>query len=58
MAVPGALPVGLTDEFSQDASRQALWLAFLNKNELIPEPLPAVIGRLRAGLTSVLTTAS
>jgi predicted nucleotidyltransferase component of viral defense system len=58
MAVPGALPVGLTDEFSQDASRQALWLAFLNKNELIPEPLPAVVGRLRAGLTSVLTTAS
>jgi predicted nucleotidyltransferase component of viral defense system len=58
MAVPGALPVGLTDEFAQDASRQALWLAFLNKNELIPEPLPAVVGRLRAGLTSVLTTAS
>ncbi len=58
MAVSGALPVGLTDEFSQDASRQALWLAFLNKNELIPEPLPAVVGRLRAGLTSVLTTAS
>ena len=58
MAVPGALPVGLTDEFSQDASRQALWLAFLKKNELVPEPLPAVIGRLREGLTSVLTTAS
>jgi predicted nucleotidyltransferase component of viral defense system len=58
MTVSGALPVGLTDEFSQDASRQALWLAFLNKNELIPEPLPAVVGRLRAGLTSVLTTAS
>jgi predicted nucleotidyltransferase component of viral defense system len=58
MTVSGALPVGLTDEFSQDASRQALWLAFLNKNELVPEPLPAVIGRLRAGLTSVLTTAS
>jgi hypothetical protein len=56
MAVPGVLPVGLTDEFSQDASRQALWLAFLRKNELMPEPLPAVIGRLRAGLTSVLNT--
>jgi Nucleotidyl transferase AbiEii toxin, Type IV TA system len=58
MAVPGALPVGLTDEFSHDASRQALWLAFLKKNELVPEPLPAVISRLRAELTSVLNTIS
>jgi hypothetical protein len=58
MAVPGALPVGLSDEFSQDASRQALWLAFLKKNELVPEPLPAVIGRLREGLTSVLNSTS
>jgi hypothetical protein len=56
MAVPGVLPVGLSDEFSQDASRQALWLAFLKKNELMPEPLPAVVGRLRAGLTLVLNT--
>jgi predicted nucleotidyltransferase component of viral defense system len=58
MAVPGVLPVGLTDEFSQDASRQALWLAFLKKNELIPEPLPAVVARLRAGLAPVLNLIS
>jgi predicted nucleotidyltransferase component of viral defense system len=56
MAVPEALPVGLTDEFSQDASRQALRLAFLKKNQLVPEPLPAVVGRLRAALTPTFST--
>jgi hypothetical protein len=54
MAVPEALPVGLTDEFAQDASRQALWLAFLKKNELVPQPLPAIVGSLRVALAPAL----
>lgn len=58
MAVPdalrGGMPVGLTDEFAQDASRQALWLAFLKKNELPPEPLPAIVGRLSEALAPAL----
>lgn len=41
MAVPDAVPIGLTDEFARDSLRQSLWLAFLKKNELPPEPLPA-----------------
>ena len=56
MAVPDALPVGLTDEFANDASRQSLWLAFLRKNELTPEPLTEVVGRLGVALASVLMT--
>ncbi|MDT7517023.1 nucleotidyl transferase AbiEii/AbiGii toxin family protein [Rhodoferax mekongensis] len=60
MAAPGALRggmfVGLTDEFAQDVSRQALWLAFLKKNELPPEPLPAIVGRLSVGLAPALNT--
>ena len=56
MAVPDALPVGLTDEFAYDASRQALWLAFLKKNELPPEPLPAIVGRLSVALAPALNT--
>ena len=56
MAVPDALPVGLTDEFAHDASRQALWLAFLKKNELPPEPLPAIVGRLSVALAPALNT--
>lgn len=54
MAVPDALPIGLTDEFAHDSSRQALWLAFLKKNELRPEPLSATVDRLRAALAPAL----
>ena len=34
MNVPGVMPVGLTAEFADDSTRQALWKAFLQKNEL------------------------
>jgi hypothetical protein len=54
MAAPVALPVGLTEEFGNDVSRQALWLAFLKKNELPSEPLPAIVGRLRVAFSGVL----
>jgi hypothetical protein len=33
-ALPTALPIGLSDEFANDQSRQALWAAFLKKNAL------------------------
>jgi hypothetical protein len=58
MAVPNALPIGLSDEFAQDSSRQALWRAFLMKNELPPEPLSATVDRLRAALTPTLNQAA
>lgn len=58
MAVPTRLPVGLTDEFAHDASRQALWQAFVRKNELAPEPLAAIVGRLRLALEPVLSRAA
>lgn len=58
MAVPTELPVGLTDEFAQDASRQALWQAFVKKNELDPEPLAAIVGRLRLALEPALDRAA
>jgi predicted nucleotidyltransferase component of viral defense system len=55
MDVPTTLPVGLTDEFAHDASRQALWQAFVKKNELAPEPLADIVGRLRMALEPVLS---
>jgi predicted nucleotidyltransferase component of viral defense system len=58
MAVPGALPIGLSDEFAHDASRQALWLTFLKKNELAPEPLSAIVDRLQSALTPALNRAA
>jgi predicted nucleotidyltransferase component of viral defense system len=57
MAVPAGLPVGLSDEFALDASRQALWLAFIKKNELAAEPLTAIVARLRVDLEPALVRA-
>lgn len=58
MDVPAELPVGLSDEFARDASRQAQWQAFVRKNELAPEPLAAIVQRLRAALAPVLKCAA
>ena len=58
MAVPASLPVGLTDEFSGDATRQALWHAFLKKNELAQQALPDVVAMLRAALGPALLRAA
>lgn len=55
-ALRDGMLLGLTDEFAHDASRQALWLAFLKKNELSPEPLPDVVGRLSVALAPALNT--
>jgi predicted nucleotidyltransferase component of viral defense system len=58
MAVPAGLPVGLTDEFAHDPSRQALWQAFIRKNELAIEPLPTIVHRLRVALGAALNRAA
>ncbi|MCW8198928.1 nucleotidyl transferase AbiEii/AbiGii toxin family protein [Verminephrobacter aporrectodeae subsp. tuberculatae] len=58
VAVPDALPIGLSDEFAQDSSRQALWLAFLKKNKLPPKPLPATVDQLRSDLAPALNRAA
>lgn len=58
MEVPTELPIGLTEEFADDPSRQALWQAFVRKNELALESLPAVVDRLRAALAGALNRAA
>lgn len=58
MAVPTQLPIGLSDEFANDASRQALWRAFLKKNGLALTPLPDVVSALRAQLHPALHRAA
>ena len=55
IAVPAELPVGLTDEFSNDHSRQALWNAFAKKNGLEVEPLDVTVIRLRKAFEHVFT---
>lgn len=58
MAIPVELPVGLTEEFANDPSRQALWQAFIRKNELALDPLPAIVDRLRVALGAALNRAA
>lgn len=48
--VPADLPVGLTDEFADDPTRQAIWKAFLLKNKLPPKPLPDIASGLATKL--------
>jgi len=57
MAVPTDLPIGLTDEFGNDPSRQSIWLAFLKKNQLAITPLTTVVSVLRAMLEPSLSPA-
>ena len=56
-AVPTTLPIGLSDEFANDASRQALWAAFLQKNDLAAVPLGDVVTALRDTLQPALVQA-
>lgn len=57
-AVPTTLPIGLSDEFANDASRQALWAAFLKKNDLAVVPLGEVVAALRDALQPALAHAA
>lgn len=56
-ALPMDTPMGLSDEFANDASRQALWKAFLKKNALEAAPLPTVVKLLREALMPALALA-
>ena len=49
-ALPISMPIGLSDEFSGDISRQSLWNAFLKKNALPARPLADVVNELREAL--------
>jgi hypothetical protein len=46
--------MGLSDDFAHDASRQALWAAFLKKNALQAAPQPTAVAVLRAALMPAL----
>ncbi|MGH8846097.1 MAG: nucleotidyl transferase AbiEii/AbiGii toxin family protein [Polaromonas sp.] len=58
MAVPKSLPVGLADEFANDPSRQALWHAFLRKNDMALQPLADVVALLRDRLEPAILKAA
>ncbi|MGP1682276.1 MAG: nucleotidyl transferase AbiEii/AbiGii toxin family protein [Giesbergeria sp.] len=56
--LPTELPIGLSDEFADDGSRQALWAVFLRKNGLKAMPLGDVVAALRKSLQPALAHAT
>ena len=58
MTVPTELPTGLSDEFAADPSRQALWKAFVKKNELAKISLADVVARIRSALEPAMGLAA
>ena len=46
-AIPGTLPIGLSDAFAQDATKQVQWRAFLQKNRLESIDLHEVVQHIR-----------
>lgn len=54
-SMPDNIPIGLTDEFIQDAQKEKQWEAFLRKNALEKTPLATVVGELREFLLPVLS---
>ena len=58
MVVPTDLPMGLSDEFAADPSRQALWAAFVRKNDLAMIPLADVVTRIRSALEPAMGLAA
>lgn len=57
MAVPTAPPIGLTEEFATDPSRQAIWHAFIRKNGLAHQGLADTVSTLRCALEPALQRA-
>ena len=53
-AIPMGVPIGLSDEFINDAQKEKQWQAFLRKNAIALIPLAAVIADLRNFLLPVL----
>jgi len=55
--LPAATPLGLSNEFAQNAAKRRQWSAFLRKNALHAPALENVVEALRDGLAEVLVQA-
>lgn len=53
MALPTAVPVGFTDTFAADATKQTQWGAFLKKNRLPAIALAEVVDKLRGRMLAI-----
>ena len=58
MPVPANIPIGLTDEFANDETRQALWQAFLKKNDIAILPLTDIVRVIQTKLQPAMILAA
>lgn len=56
--IPQGIPIGLSDEFINDAQKEKQWQAFIRRNALEPMALLAVVTDLREFLLPVLASIS
>lgn len=56
MDVPKSMPVGLTNDFAMDTSRQAIWNTFVRKNDLVATLLPEVAAKLRTEFGKIMAS--
>ena len=47
MPLPTTVPIGLSDSFASDVTKQTQWSAFLKRNQLEPTVLADVVSTLR-----------
>jgi len=55
--LPSGIPLGLSDEFAYDPTKQAQWNAFLQRNRLETSPLAEAVAEVRKYLTEPLRLA-
>lgn len=53
-SLPESIPVGLSDEYAADRTKQGQWRAFLAKNQLEAPEFPEVVAEIRKRVSSVL----
>ena len=52
--LPAGTPMGLSEEFAADNSKQTQWRAFVGRNQLAAPSLPEIVRHLRQFLHSVI----
>lgn len=57
-ALPNGLPIGLTEAFADDPTKQTQWLAFLRKSRLQAPPLAEVVAELAGFSQTALARAA
>lgn len=56
MPIPTEVPVGLTEEFANDPTRQKLWEAFLRKNDIKPMSLNKTVDQIKELFEKIINT--